>query len=117
MARLAGMRRSAGPGPRSLSTGALGQYGKLPAVAYRLGMESGGPTVSQANATTLTVVKGAPGQQLAQTRARCQAMIAAAEASVYRAQLALSAAQERLRRAQEVESRFRERQAGRMRAA
>jgi hypothetical protein len=44
-------------------------------------------------------------------------MIAAAEASVYRAQLALFAAQERLRRAQEVESRFRERQAGRMRAA
>ena len=86
-------------------------------MAYRLGMESGGPTVSQANATTLTVVKGAPGQQLAQTRARCRAMIAAAEASVYRAQLALFAAQERQRRAQEVASRFRERQAGRMRAA
>jgi hypothetical protein len=44
-------------------------------------------------------------------------MIDAAEASVYRAQLALFAAQERLRRAQEAEMSFRERQAGRTRAA
>jgi len=80
-------------------------------------MESVGPAVSQADATTLTVVKAAPGQQLAQTRARCQAMIAAAEASVYRAQIALLAAQERLRRAQDAEMSFRERRARRMRAA
>ena len=87
-------------------------------------MESGGPAVSQANATTLTVVKEAPGQQLAQTRAQCRAMIAAAEASVYRAHLALFGAQERLRhaqevlrRAQEAEMRFRERQAARTLAA
>ena len=94
-------------------------------------MESGGPAVSQANATTVTVVKGAPGQQLAQTRAQCRAMIAAADASVYSAQLALFAAQERLRRAQErmrraqegmrraqeAEMSFRERQAIRTLAA
>jgi len=76
-----------------------------------------GPAVSLADAATVTVVKAAPGQQLAQTRARCQAMIAAAEASVYRAQLALIAAQERLRRAQEAEMSFRERRVSRMSAA
>jgi len=76
-------------------------------------MESGGP----ADATTLIVVKAAPGQQLAQTRARCRAMIAAAEASVFRARVALFAAQECLRRAQEAEMSFRERLASRMTAA
>jgi hypothetical protein len=44
-------------------------------------------------------------------------MIAAAEASVHRAQLALFAAPERLRRAQEAEMSFRKRRASRMRAA
>ena len=80
-------------------------------------MESGGPAVGQADATILTVVHDAPGEKLTQTRARCQAMIAAAEESVHRAQVALFAAQERLRHAQEVEMSFRKRQAGRMRAA
>jgi hypothetical protein len=80
-------------------------------------MESRGPAVSQADATTLTVVNAAPGEKLAQTRARCQAMIASAEASVYRAQVALFAAQQRLRRAQDAEIGFRERRASRMSAA
>ena len=47
--------------------------------AYRLGMESG-PAVSQPEATTLTVVKGAAGGKLAETTERCRAAIAAAEA-------------------------------------
>jgi hypothetical protein len=73
-----------------------------------------GPPVSQADATSLTVVKGAAGEKaagekLAQTRARCQAALAAAEESVQRAQAALFAAQVRLRRAKDVEMRFRER--------
>ena len=80
-------------------------------------MESGGPAVGQANVTILTVVQDAPGEKLAQTRARCQAMIAAAEASVHRAKVALYAAQERARRAQELEMSFRKRQASRWPAA
>jgi hypothetical protein len=44
-------------------------------------------------------------------------MIAAAEASMYRAQVAPFAAQERLRRAQDAEMSFRERRASRMSAA
>ena len=81
-------------------------------------MESG-LAVSQADAGTRTVVEGAPGEKLARTRARCQAVVAAADASVLRAQAVLHAAQERLRRAQEVERTFRERRAraGRMPAA
>jgi len=66
-----------------------------------------GPAVSEADATTLTVVQAAAGK-LAQTIARCQAAIAAAEASVQRAQAALATAEERLRRAQDVQTRFRE---------
>ena len=67
--------------------------------------------VSATNAPILTVVRVAPGEKLAETRARCQAVMAAADASVLRAQAALFAAQERLRRAQEVERTFRERRA------
>ena len=74
-------------------------------------MESGGPAVGQADATILTVVHDAPGEKLTQTRARCQAMIAAAEASVHRARLALFAAQERLQRARDAEMRLRARRA------
>ena len=80
-------------------------------------MESGGPAVGQADATTLSVVNDTPGEKLTQTRARCQAMIAAAEESVHRAQVALFAAQERLRHAQEAEMSFRKRQASRTTAA
>jgi len=76
-----------------------------------------GPAVSQADAATVTVVFGVRGETLAQTRARCQAMTAAAEASVQRAQAALVAAQHRLRRAQEAEMRFRQRRVSRMTAA
>jgi hypothetical protein len=97
-------------GTKALSARALGQYGKPPEAAYRLGMDSG-PAVSQADAATVTVVKGTPGEKLAETQARCQAVIAAAEASVLHAQAALSAAKARLRRAQEVERNFRERRA------
>jgi hypothetical protein len=76
-----------------------------------------GPAVSQAGAATVTVVFDVSGEKLAQTRARCQAMTAAAEASVQRAQAALFAAQQRLRRAQEAEKRFRARRVSRMTAA
>ena len=70
-------------------------------------MESG-PAVSAIDTPILTVVESAPGERLAETRARCQALIAEAEASVLRAQAALFAAQERLRRAQEAERNFRQ---------
>jgi outer membrane protein TolC len=79
-------------------------------------MESG-PAVSQPDAATLIVVKGAVGGKLAETTARCHAAIAAAEASLQRAQAALAVAQERLRRAWEAEVRFRERRTSRMPAA
>jgi len=79
-------------------------------------MESG-PAVSARDTPILTVVKGAPGETLAETRARCRALIADAEASVLRAQAALFAAQARLRRAREAEKRFRRRRASRMWAA
>jgi len=75
-----------------------------------------GPAVSEADATTPTVVQAAAGK-LAQTIARCQAAIAAAEASVQRAQAALATAEERLRRAQDVQTRFRELRASRTPAA
>ena len=68
-----------------------------------------GPPVSQADAITLTVVMGTPGEKLAQTRAQCQAARAAAEESVQRAQDALLAAQERLRRARDAKKRVRHR--------
>jgi hypothetical protein len=73
-------------------------------------MESG-LAVSATDAPILTVVEGAPGERLAETRARCQALIAEAKASVLRAQAALFTAQARLRRAQEAERNFRERRA------
>jgi hypothetical protein len=79
-------------------------------------MESG-LAVSQPDATTPTVVRGATGETLAETTARCQAAIAAAEAVVKRAQAALFAAQERLQRARDVEMRFRARRASRIPAA
>ncbi len=110
-------------GPRSLSARALSQppgdqrqYGKLLAAAYRLGMDSG-PAVSLRHATTRTVVELAPGETLAETRARCQAAITAANATVRRAQAALILAQERLHRAQDAEKRFRARRSRKMPAA
>jgi len=75
-------------------------------------MESG-PAVSQPDATTLTVVKGAAGGKLAETTARCHAAIATAEASLRRAQAGLAVAQERLQRARDVEMRLRARRARR----
>jgi hypothetical protein len=56
-----------------------------------------------------TLRKGVPARELAETRARCHAAIAAAQASVQRAYLALAAAEERLRRAQDVQERSWER--------
>jgi hypothetical protein len=73
-------------------------------------MESG-PAVSQPGATTLTVVKGAAGGQLAETTARCHAAIAAADASLRRALAGLAVAQERLQRARDAEMRLRARRA------
>jgi uncharacterized protein YqfA (UPF0365 family) len=79
-------------------------------------MESG-LAVSQPDATTLTLVKGAAGGKLAETTARCQAAIAAAEASLRRAQAGLAVAQERLQRARDAEMRLRMRRARNMPAA
>ena len=73
-------------------------------------MESG-PAVSQPDATTLTVVKGAAGGKLAETTARCRAAIAAAEESLRLAYAGLAAAQERLQRARDAEIRLRARRA------
>ena len=73
-------------------------------------MESGS-AVSQPDATTLTAVKGAAGGQLAETTARCQASIAAADASLRRAQAGLAVARERLQRARDAEMRLRARRA------
>ena len=110
-------------GPRSPSARALrqppwdqGQYGKLLVAAYRLGMESG-PAVSQPDATTLTVVKGAAGGKLAETTERCRAAIAAAEASLRHAQAGLAVAQERLRHARDAEMRLRAQRARKIPAA
>jgi hypothetical protein len=79
-------------------------------------MESG-LAVNQPDTTNLTVVKGAAGGTLAETTARCLAAIAAAEASLQRAQAALFIAQERLQRARDVEMKFRARRTSRMPAA
>ena len=64
-----------------------------------------------------TAVTDAAAGKLAQTIARCQAALDAAEESVQRAQAALTTAEERLRRAQDVQMRFRELQASSTRAA
>ena len=64
-----------------------------------------------------TVVEGAAAGTLAQTLARYQAVLAAAEESVQRAQATLATAQELLRHARDLQSTFREQQARRTRAA
>jgi multidrug resistance efflux pump len=77
-----------------------------------------GPVVRRTDADIVaTTVSDAAGGKLAQTIARCQAALAAAEESVQRAQAALATAEERLRRAQDVQMRFRELQASSTRAA
>jgi len=76
-----------------------------------------GPAVSETDATTRTAVIDAMARKLAQTRARCQAALAAADQSVQRAQVALATAEEILRRAQDAQMRFRELQASRTPAA
>ena len=76
-----------------------------------------GPAVSETDATTRTALTDAVAGKLAQTRARCQAALAAADQSVQRAQVALATAEEILRRAQEAQMRFRELQASRTPAA
>jgi len=48
-------------------------------------------------------------RNLAETTARCEAALAAAEENVQRAQAALAAAEGRLRRAKEIQEQFRER--------
>jgi hypothetical protein len=52
-----------------------------------------------------TLWRATAARELTETRARCHAAIAAAQASVQRAHLALAAAEERLRRAQDVQER------------
>ena len=91
-------------------------YGRLLAAPYRRSMDSG-PAVSVTDATTRTAVTDAAAGKLAQTRARCQAALAAADQSVQRAQVALATAEEVLRRAQDAQMRFRELQASRTVAA
>ena len=77
-----------------------------------------GPAVRPTSAGIIaTTVNDAAAGKLAQTIARCQAALAAAEASVERAQAALAIAEERLRRAQAVQMRFRELRASGTRAA
>jgi len=76
-----------------------------------------GPAVSETDATTRTAVTDAAAGKLAQTLARCQAALAAANQSVRRAQAALATAEEGLRRAQDAEMRFRELRASRASAA
>ena len=66
------------------------------------------PVASEADATTLTVVKDTAARNLDQEMARCQAAIAAAEESVQRSQAALATAEQLLRRAQDLQKRFRE---------
>ena len=75
-----------------------------------------GPVVSETDATSRTAVTDAAGK-LAQTLARCQAALAAADQSVQRAHVALATAEEGLRRAQDAHMRFRELQASRPPAA
>jgi hypothetical protein len=76
-----------------------------------------GPAVSVTDATTRTAVTDAAAGKLAQTLARCQAALAAADQSVQRAQVALATAEDVLRRAQDAQIRFRELQASRTPAA
>jgi hypothetical protein len=76
-----------------------------------------GPAVSETEATTRTAVTDAAAGRLAQTLARCQAALAAADQSVQRAEVALATAEEGLRRAQDAQMRFRGRQASRTPAA
>jgi hypothetical protein len=66
-----------------------------------------GPAVSETDASTGTAVTDALAGKLAQTRARCQAALAAADRSVQRAQVALATAEEGLRRTQDAQMRFR----------
>jgi flagellin-like hook-associated protein FlgL len=72
------------------------------------------PANSQTDTTT---VKDAAAWKLAETMARCQAALAAAEESVQRAQEALATAHQRLRHAQDMHNRTRELQSNRAPAA
>jgi len=74
-------------------------------------MDSGPAARPTSADVTTSGVKDAAAGKLAQTIARCQAALTAAEESVERAQAALATAEERLRRAQDVHMRFRELQA------
>lgn len=76
-----------------------------------------GPAGGETDATTRTVVRDAAAGKLAETMARCQAAIAAAEEGVQRAQATLATAEELLRRAQDVQKKFRELQATTSRTA
>jgi hypothetical protein len=70
---------------------------------YSLGMDNRA-AVSEADVTA-TVGKDAAARKLAQTTARCQAALAAADQNVRRAQTALATAKERLQRAQDIQNR------------
>jgi cellobiose-specific phosphotransferase system component IIA len=64
-----------------------------------------------------TVVEDAVAGELSQTLARYQAVLAAAEESVQRARVTLATADELLRRAHDLQSKFRRQQASRTQAA